>query len=218
MLAKTPMYEDVGNCAPPMDADSFRDHINYVDLKEIEVEPPLLELAQIGDHRAFEKLIKPLIPKLKWRAVKAVGLNGADDVVQEACIKAFNKIGGFRGDCKFSSWFYVIGTNTIRMHLRSRRRREAKELKLLGEQSIDDVIGITENSYLLEDQLMGRESLRKALAGIEELPEGYRFPLWSQIMEGTDLASLGERMGLSPAAVKSRIHRARRALRELLAV
>ena len=184
--------------------------------EELDMNPTTVALAKDGDRRAFDTLLRPLIPKLRWRAIKAVGESNADDIVQSACIKAFTKIKTFKEQAKFSSWFYAIGTNCIRMHLRSERRLRSRYVLKKDPNS-----GIEENSdavngYTLEQQVCHREQLKKALCLLEELPHGYRDPLTMQILEGLDLKKIGKTLGISPAAVKSRIHRARVALRELV--
>ncbi|MCA9544149.1 MAG: sigma-70 family RNA polymerase sigma factor, partial [Myxococcales bacterium] len=83
-------------------------------------EQRLLEAARQGDEQAFDELVRPLRDQIYWRAAKAVGdRDEAEDVTQETLLRAFTRLHTFRGDAAFSSWLYMVGTNCIRMHLRS---------------------------------------------------------------------------------------------------
>lgn len=211
------VYEDVGKCISLLEEESPTDQDYNVRSEEITVEPSLLDKARNGDSRAFEALIKPLIPKFRWRALKAVGEAYADDVVQEACIKAYTKLHTFREESRFSSWFFAIGTNSIRMHLRSRKRALSKESVVSGDLTVEDLVSDRRVSYELEDQIVSRESLKAAIEALLTLPEGYKNALWSSVIDGLDLASIAEKMGLTPTTAKTRIHRARASLRKILA-
>ena len=217
MLPTNNVYEDVDKCNLLIEGALYPDQDYLVVSEEIEVKPTLLDKARNGDSRAFEELIKPLITKFKWRAAKAVGDASADDVVQEACIKAFTKLHTFREQARFSSWFYAIGTNTIRMHLRTRRRANSKETLLGNDITVEDLISDQRVSYSFENQIIGREALKIALDALTSLPDGYKTALWSSVIEGMDLSSIANKMCLTPSAVKTRIHRARASLKELTA-
>ncbi|MCA9559321.1 MAG: hypothetical protein KC583_12245, partial [Myxococcales bacterium] len=81
-----------------------------------EHEQMLIERATQGDLAAFEQLVAPLRDRIYWRAAKAVGdLDEAEDVTQETLVKAFTRLDTFRGDARFSSWLYQVGSNCIRM-------------------------------------------------------------------------------------------------------
>ena len=95
-----------------------------------EQEKLLLARARQGDEDAFAQLVRPLRERIYWRAVKAVrDLDEADDVTQETMVRAFTRLATFRGDARFSSWLYMVASNCIRMHLRTRRRRGALRIE-----------------------------------------------------------------------------------------
>lgn len=181
-------------------------------------ETELLELAVSGDKSAFEALVRPFRERIYWRAVKAVrDADEADDVTQEALIRAFTRLSTFRGEARFSSWLYMVASNAIRMHLRRRRRKSALPM--------DDHLHEIENA-MIERQLGLNEApdvvaIRGQLFGaidtaISQLPAQYGSILRLWVEDGLDLQEIHERSGLSVAAIKSRLHRARRRLRDSL--
>lgn len=88
--------------------------------------PPIddeLAAARAGDRRAFEKLVRPLIPRLQSFAYRMVAnADDAAELVQDALFKAHQKLGTFRGEAEFSTWLFSILTRLCLDQLRSRRR------------------------------------------------------------------------------------------------
>ncbi|MGK0359462.1 MAG: RNA polymerase sigma-70 factor (ECF subfamily) [Bradymonadia bacterium] len=182
-------------------------------------EARLLDLARAGDQAAFNELVAPLREKIYWRAAKAVSdLDEAEDVTQETILRAFTRLDTFRGDARFSSWLYQVGTNCIRMHLRSKRRRRSYPM----EDHQREAERAMENSHLSpapqgpDDIAINRE-LKAAIAdAMSQLPPQYGSILRLWVDEGLDLKQIQDRSGLSIAAIKSRLHRARRKVRDAI--
>lgn len=179
----------------------------------------LLELAKAGDKYAFGALVGPLRDQIYWRAAKAVGdLDEAEDVTQETILRAFTRLDTFRGDSAFSSWVYQVGTNCIRMHLRSRRRKGAYRLddhEREAESAMEQSTVL--NNPRLPDTLAIEGQLVDALSNaISQLPPQYGSILRLWVEDGLDLKQIQERSGLSIAAIKSRLHRARRRVRQFI--
>ena len=87
-----------------------------------EEESNLVSRARSGDSIAFERLVSPLKDRIYWRALKAMkDPDEADDIVQEAIIRAYTRLETFRGDSRFSTWLYTVASNCIRMRLRTIR-------------------------------------------------------------------------------------------------
>ena len=179
-------------------------------------EKDLLDRAQAGDRAAYDQLVAPLRERIYWRAAKAVGdLDEAEDVTQETLMKGFTRLSTFRGDAQFSSWLYQVGSNSIRMHLRTRRRKGAHrmddhlvELELGGHPQ-------RANAPAQPDSLAMEGELVTAIEdAISQLPPQYGSILRLWVEDGLDLKEIHERSGLSIAAIKSRLHRARRRVRD----
>ena len=187
-----------------------------------EHEQMLLERATQGDLAAFEQLVAPLRDRIYWRAAKAVGdLDEAEDVTQETLVKAFTRLDTFRGDARFSSWLYQVGSNCIRMHLRSRRRRNAWRIDD-HERAVEDRLEEAQvpmhgpstpspDQAAMDGQLV--DALQDAIA---QLPDQYGSILRLWVEDGLDLKQIQEHSGLSIAAIKSRLHRARKRVRDFL--
>jgi RNA polymerase sigma-70 factor (ECF subfamily) len=144
----------------------------------------------------------------------------ARDVLQEAFLAAFRAIDGFTGGAKLSTWLHRIVVNAALMKLRSRRRRR--------ESAIDDLLPrFAEDGHHAEgvvawdtpaDELVESGEVRALVrAAIAELPDAYRTVLLLRDIEERDTEETATLLGLTPQAVKTRLHRARQALRTVLA-
>jgi RNA polymerase sigma-70 factor (ECF subfamily) len=145
----------------------------------------------------------------------------ARDVVQEALLSAFRGIASFDADAKLSTWLHRIVVNCALMRLRTRRRRP--------EESIDDRLptfdeqgafahGVLGWDTPATESLVERRQMRQIVRRcIDRLPESYRALLVLRDIEERDTDETAELLGMTVSAVKSRLHRARQALRELLA-
>lgn len=178
----------------------------------------LLTKARKGDQDAFARLVGPLRERIYWRAVKALGdMDEAEDVTQETLLRAFTRLDTFRGDSKFSSWLYMIGSNCIRMHLRTRRRRGALRI---DDHLYDWEKSISEDSESLPPQpdvvSMNGQLFGAIDHALSQLPQQYGSILRLWVEDGLDLKQIHERSGLSIPAIKSRLHRARQRLRDRL--
>ena len=179
----------------------------------------LLEAARAGDQAAFHALVAPLRDRIYWRAAKAVGdLDEAEDVTQETLLRAFTRLHTFRGESAFSSWLYQVGTNCIRMHLRTRRRRGAyriedhqREINQKVEEDSVQARAFSPDQAVMDGQLVN--ALEDA---ISQLPPQYGSILRLWVEDGLNLKQIEAHSGLSIAAIKSRLHRARRRVKSFI--
>ncbi len=143
----------------------------------------------------------------------------ARDAVQDAFLSAFRSIDRFQGQSRLSTWLHRIVVNASLMKIRSRSRRP--------EALIDDLLpGFLEDGHLAapavvwetpaDDSIARRELRELVLTNIHQLPESYRNVLLLRDIEEFDTQETAELVGISPNAVKTRLHRARLALRGLL--
>lgn len=157
----------------------------------------LVARARAGDGGAFAELVDRHGPRVRALAFAVVGeREEADDVVQEALLRAYLGLGSLRDPARFGSWLGTIAVNLARMR-RRRPRRETMPLHELVAPSPD------------EPEL----AVDEALAA---LPAETRQLLVLHYVEGIPCAELGERLGVSAGAVRVRLHRARARLRALL--
>ena len=183
-------------------------------------EKALVERLQAGDDAAYEELVRTHSGRLLAVARRFLPAEeDARDAVQEAFVNAFRAVDRFEGQARLSTWLHRIVVNAALMRLRTRRRKP--------EQSIEDLLpGFLEDGHLERPaspwretgpDALERQELRELLQQkIQELPEGYRNVLLLRDIEELDTEETAEAMGISTGAVKTRLHRARQALRGLL--
>ncbi len=180
----------------------------------------LLERLRGGEEAAFEELVRAYGGRMLAVARHFLpSEDDARDAVQDAFLSAFRSIGRFEGQSRLSTWLHRIVVNAALMKLRTRRRKP--------EQSIEELLpGFLEDGHLAQPALewhkpaedpVEREQLRALLReSIDRLPEAYRNVLLLRDIEEFDTEETAKQMNISVAAVKTRLHRARQALRGLL--
>ena len=180
----------------------------------------LLERLRRGEEAACEELVRAYGSRMLAVARRFLSNEeDARDAVQDAFLSAFRSIGRFEGQARLSTWLHRIVVNAALMKLRTRRRKP--------EQSIEELLpGFLEDGHLAQPILewrkpaedpVEREQLRALLReSIDRLPEGYRNVLLLRDIEELDTEETARMMNISVAAVKTRLHRARLALRGLL--
>ena len=187
-------------------------------MSDREVDQLLVERAQRGDKRAFELLVEKYQRKLARLVSRLVRDPGeAEDVTQEAFIKAYRALPSFRGDSAFYTWLYRIGINTAKNYLVSMGRRaptstevDAEEAE--GFESADQLRDINTPESLL----LTKEIATTVNAAIESLPEELRSAIQLREIEGMSYEEIAEMMNCPIGTVRSRIFRAREAIAERL--
>lgn len=184
---------------------------------ESELDQALVERVQKGDKRAFDLLVRKYQHKIISLVTRYVSdWSEAQDVAQEAFIRAYRAIGAFRGDSAFYTWIYKIAINTAKNHLVSRGRRPP-----IGDITIDDAVLLDGASQLRERATPERELLRQEIeqtvfATVEELPEELRTAITLREVDGMSYEEIAEAMNCPIGTVRSRIFRAREAIDEKL--
>jgi RNA polymerase sigma-70 factor (ECF subfamily) len=144
----------------------------------------------------------------------------AQDAVQDAFLSMFKNIDRFDGQSRLSTWLHRIVVNACLMKLRSRSRRPETSSDALLPTFVEDGHSSTRYRVWSDDGPAGHaeraEVQQIVREKIDELPESYRNVLLLRDIEGLDTAETAEVMGMTETAVKTRLHRARQALRELL--
>jgi RNA polymerase sigma-70 factor (ECF subfamily) len=144
----------------------------------------------------------------------------ARDAVQDAFLNAFRSLDRFEGGSLLSTWLHRIIVNVSLMKLRTRRRRPEESLDHLLPAFLDDghfVDRFESGSEPADVRLARQEEQAAVRAAIDRLPEQHRTVLLLRDIEGLETAEVAGQLGISANAVKLRLHRARQALRTLLA-
>jgi len=183
-------------------------------------EAELLRRAKNADKEAFYALVQPRERSL-FAAAMAILNNPADaeDAVQEAVLKAFSHLSGFRAESKFSTWLTQITLNEARLKLRKDRRHLYD--------SLDEPQSGDEGEYSPKDfadwreipsESLQREELKQALnRAVASLPPKYREVLLLRDVQSLSTSETAQILGLTPANVKIRLLRARLQMRDALA-
>jgi RNA polymerase sigma-70 factor (ECF subfamily) len=168
----------------------------------------LLAACRRGDREAFEEVVRRTHRHVYTQALRLVGdPQEAEDVAQEAYLRVYRGLAGFRGDAQFETWLYRIVSNAAMSHLRKRRR--------FGELVKDTTEEPPEppSTALVDEEAVDRDALTKAL---ESLPQSLRVVVILKDVYGLSCREIGGQIGVSEGAVKVRLHRARKRLKEML--
>jgi RNA polymerase sigma-70 factor (ECF subfamily) len=171
-------------------------------------------VAQAGSAPAFEFLYQLHGRRVYALCLRMVG-NPADaeDLMQEAFLQLFRKIGTFRGESAFSTWLHRLAVNVVLMHLRKKGLPEVSLEETMEPQQED---GPRKDVGTRDNVLAGsidRVNLERA---VESLPPGYRIIFVLHDVEGYEHNEIAEMMGCSIGNSKSQLHKARMKLRDLL--
>jgi RNA polymerase sigma-70 factor (ECF subfamily) len=176
----------------------------------------LVARTQAGDKSAFDLLVR----KYQYRVVKLVSRyvsdSEAQDVAQEAFIKAYRALRGFRGNSAFYTWLYRIAINTAKNHLVARSRRPANQDIDVADAELYGHTDRLSHSDTPEAVLLGEEVQGIVLGAINNLPSDLRTAIMLREIEGMSYEDIAEAMECPIGTVRSRIFRARAAIEESL--
>jgi len=181
-------------------------------------EDALLAGLRTGRDEAYEQLVRSYGGRMLAVTRRLLG-DGEDarDAVQDAFASAFRSIDRFAGHARLSTWLHRIAVNAALMKLRTRRRKPEEPLDdllpaFLADGHRSEPGGPWQPAAALESREL-REQVRRS---IDRLPESYRTVLLLRDIEELETAEVAELLGIGPGVVKTRLHRARQALRGLL--
>lgn len=188
----------------------------YLALSEAE----LIQRVCGGDKNAFYCLVLPC-ERGVFTAAMSILNNPADaeEVAQEAVLKAFTALSRFRGDCKFSTWLIQITINEARLKLRKDRRHLYQSL---DEQQTDEQGDCFPKDYAdwreIPSETLQRKELREALKrALDSLPPKYREVLILRDVQHLSTQETAQALGITVGSVKTRLLRARFQMRDALA-
>jgi RNA polymerase sigma-70 factor (ECF subfamily) len=177
--------------------------------------------AAAGDHHAFEQLVIRYQGRVFRLAGRLTSETDAPDILQETFLQAYRHLASFRGESRFSTWLYRIATNAALMWRRSRSRRPSEPLEAFlprfDEHGVHAGTPAELQIAARAEELLDRETLaEKARAVIADLPDLYREAFVLRDLEELSTAEVAGVLGIEPAAVRQRVHRARLMLRGYL--
>jgi RNA polymerase sigma-70 factor (ECF subfamily) len=182
-------------------------------------ERTLIERSRRGDIAAFDQLVRLYEKSVYNTAYRLAGsYDDAADIAQEAFVRAWNNLKSFRGDSAFSTWLYRIVTNVF---LDDRKRKRSRP-----QRSLDEAIALDESNVTrqFEDDAPGPEEVAEGAErrmvlerAIQTLPEAQRIVIVLYHTQGLSYEEIAEITNLPMGTVKSKLNRARLALRDRLA-
>lgn len=173
----------------------------------------LLRRLRAGEESAFREFVDAYRSRVLSVVSRVAGAADAEDLAQEAFLKAFRAIDRFQGQSALFTWLYRIAVNTARDHLDARRRRPAVSLDALGDDGGFDPAGATASPL---DELELGDLRAQVRAAMEKLPEPFRTTLKLRELDGHTYDEVARILDVSIGTVESRIFRARTKLRALL--
>jgi RNA polymerase sigma-70 factor (ECF subfamily) len=166
----------------------------------------LVQRAQEGDSAAFEVLYRRLVGRIYALCLRmARNAQRAEELTQDVFVRAWERLGSFRGESKFTTWLHRLAVNVVLQAGRSKGRRESRE-ELVGDPG----------EYLgrVKEEFPGtRIDIERAIA---LLPEGARKVVVLRDIYGYKYEEIATMQGVALGTVKAQIHRARRMLKEML--
>ena len=185
----------------------------------------LVARARASDVAAFEELVGRHEEKV-YRLAMRFTRNETDaaEIVQETFLSAWRNLEGFQGKAQFASWLYRVAVNAALMMLRSQKRHPQVAVddvtpEVLGEAVKDAGPGLGAGpdwSRRPDEQFQSDELRRQIQLAVDQLPESQRSVFLMRDVDGLSTEETGELLGVSLPTVKTRLHRARLALREAI--
>ena len=184
----------------------------------------LFERLRAGDATALEPLMSRFASRV-YRVANGIcrSSSDAEEVVQDVFLMVFRKAGSFEGRAALTTWLYRIAVNMSLNKRRGKRAEVEEPIEDLLPTYLDDGHRQGDRSFLLADwstmpdeALLSKEGREVIRAAVERLPQHYRAVLLLRDVEELSSEEVAEILGESVASVKSRLHRARMALREQL--
>lgn len=178
----------------------------------------LVERAKKGDETAFETLVTDNEKRIYNLCRRLTGNpEDAAELTQEAFLNAWRGLGRFQGESSFSTWLYRLASNACIDFLRKEKRRQNLSMTVsLDDEEEERQVELPDERYTPEGELERAEARRAVAEGLERLTPEHRQVLVMREINGLSYAEIGQVLDLEEGTVKSRIARARNALRKVL--
>ncbi len=180
-------------------------------------EARLLGLARAGSGEAFDQLVALHADRIYGLLLRLTGsTQDAEDLAQECFLRAYRSLSSFRGGSAFYTWLYRIALNLARSSGRSKQRRKEVEVPMAAVATRRGEEGERDASMEMqavcdspEEVAHRQEIIGKVREALEELSQDHREVVVLRDIQGLDYEQIGQLVGATREAVKSRLHRAR---------
>jgi RNA polymerase sigma-70 factor (ECF subfamily) len=161
-------------------------------------------LAAAGDGAAFERLYHRHAPRIYGLALRMAHSSDAEELVQEVFVRAWQKLGSFKGEAAFGTWLFRLGVNLILS-----RRSKINKLRAREQNGDELLLDVAARPAHVDTSMDFENALR-------HLPHGAREVLVLHDVEGFKHGEIGDMLGISVGTSKSQLHRARMSMRKVL--
>jgi RNA polymerase sigma-70 factor (ECF subfamily) len=178
----------------------------------------LVSAGKSGDQHAFLELYWRHSQSLKRRIRRIVrNREDAEDVLQDTLVRAFTNLAGFRAQCSFRTWIMTIATNNSLMLLRKRRNRPETGFEFFtAEGKKVEILQVSDSSPNPEQHYAKKQASHRLSDAVNMLPQGFRVLVEFHHQDELTLVDAANAVGITVAAAKSRLLRARNKLRRSL--
>lgn len=175
------------------------------------VTPDLIERCRSGDEGAWRELVEATHRDVYTLCLRILrDPNDAAEATQDAYLKAWRGLHGFRGDSLFTTWLYRVATNAAISKGRGRKRRRTHET------DDDEMLANVASSSSTEGSAGDRLEIASVERAMLQLSDVYRSAVVLRDVYGMSIEEVAERLDISQTAAKVRVHRGRKKLKELL--
>ena len=172
----------------------------------------LIERCKAGDQAAWNRLVETTYREVYTLCLRILGdPDDAAEATQDAYLKVWRGLGGFRGDSQFSTWLYRVAANAALSKHRGRKRRRTHETG-----SDDDALHQVAATGSLEGAVEARLDVRTLEAVIGQIPQHYRDAVVLRDVYDFSIAEIASQLSCSETAAKVRVHRGRKMLKKLV--
>ena len=183
------------------------------------VDRSTLKAASRGNPAALQSLAADLQPHIEKQLLRyPLSEEDRRDLVQSTLMQVIRRVGSFRGDSSFSTWLFRVTANEALMMMRSQRRHRARLVEGLDLEDLENLPAANDSggSGLVDGAAAARERDATVRRALDQLPADYRDVVALHYQQDLDLQEIAHRLSTTESAIRSRLHRARSRLRELL--
>jgi len=177
----------------------------------------LIQSAQDGDSKALAEVARMIRPNVERQLARyPVSEEDRRDLLQSTLMQVVRKISSFRGDASFSTWLFRVTANEALMMMRSHRRHRARLVSGLDMEELGTIADAGAANDGVHHAVTNERDARVREA-LEELPDSYKSVVIAHYHHDLGLQEIADRLNITESAVRSRLHRARSRLRNVLA-
>ena len=176
------------------------------------VSPELIDRCRSGDEVAWNELVGATHREVYTLCLRVLhDPDDAAEATQDAFLRAWKGLKGYRGDAQFTTWLYRVAMNAAITKQRSRKRRREREVS-----AEDEVLARIAAPGSIESAAGARVELEAVQRALETLPEHYRLALLFRDVYDLSIEEMARELGISETAAKVRVHRGRKRLKALM--